>query len=1034
MDKLTQFALQNGRLTWLLIILLIAGGSTTYLTQPRQEDPELIPRVAQVVTRMPGVAPERIEQLITRPVEERIKTIAEIKQISSISMTGLSLVTAEVRPQFQQMDPIWNRLRNKMDDLTAELPSGSDGPHVNDDYGRLSVVTLALTGDDYAMSELDELARQVRDQLNVLPLVASVDLFGVQQERVWIEFDAAFSAQFGVNPSMIINSLNSQNVILPGGHVEANGQDIVIEPSGDFQSIDDIRQVAIDIGAGQLVYLEDLATVRRAYVEPAQSPAFYNGQPAIVLGVSMVKKSNVVELGEQVTAELARITPQLPLGISLDVVIYQPDLVQASVNGAVVNLMQTVAVVLAVVMLFLGWQSGLIVGAMVPLTMFATLIGMSVWGIELHRISIAAIIVALGLLVDNGVVIVEQIRNQLDAGDSKLEASLAPVRALALPLLTSSFTTVAAFLPLMLIDGGSGEFLRSLGQVVMLALLSSWLIAITIVPAFCYWFLPDGPAVTTTNPVNPVHQGNQGTDSSPATSFYRKLLTTLLCHRLLFIALMIALLLSSVGVFSLVKQRSLGASERNQFTVYLDLPAAAAIDQTIAATQRLSAYLKDPEQNPEVTDLLAYVGAGGPRFFLALTPNDPQPNKAFLVVNTQQANQIETVMARVERYIIEQLPEANGRADLLFLGPAALGTVELKITGPDIKTLQRLSYQVTDAFRSVPEVQSIRNNWENSVMKLRVEIDQERARRAGVTSEEIAQTLSGYFDGASISAYREGDQVIPITVRAQSSDRMTLDQVRTVELYSSSRQVTVPLIQVANFRGEVEPSKIRRIDQQRALTIAGKHPQMTAVKLYQAMQPALNLIDLPSGYTLQVEGEIKGAEDNNADLFRYAPHALFIIVALLVLQFNSFRRTAIILLTIPLVIIGANYGLFLFNGYFDFTAMLGLFSLAGIIINNGIVMIDRIEQNRATGAGVNQSVIDAAVARARPIVMTTVTTMVGLIPLALFGGEFWYGMAIVIICGIAVGTLLTLGFVPVLYSLFFAGLGSDPKLADPAPA
>ncbi|MBL4623024.1 MAG: efflux RND transporter permease subunit, partial [Immundisolibacteraceae bacterium] len=690
MDKLTQFTLQNARFTWLLIIVLIAGGSATYLTQPRQEDPELITRVAQVVTRMPGVAPERIEQLITRPIEERIKTIAEIKQISSISMTGLSLVTAEVRPQYQQMDPIWNRLRNKMDDLSAELPSGSDGPHVNDDYGRLSVVTLALTGADFSMSELDQLARQVRDQLNVLSLVASVDLFGVQQERVWIEFDAAFSAQFGVNPSMIISALNSQNVILPGGHVEANGQNIVIEPSGDFQSIEDIRQVAIDIGGGQLVYLEDLAMVRRAYVEPAESPAFYNGQPAIVLGVSMVKKSNVVELGQQVTAELAQITPQLPLGVSLDVVIFQPDLVQASVSGAVVNLLQTVAVVLAVVMLFLGWQSGLIVGVMVPLTMFATLIGMSVWGIELHRISIAAIIVALGLLVDNGVVIVEQIRNQLDAGDSKLEASLAPVRSLALPLLTSSFTTVAAFLPLMLIDGGSGEFLRSLGQVVMLALLSSWLIAITIVPAFCYWFLPASAAVISTqNDNSPVEK------SAPAYAFYRRLLTGLLAHRLLFIALMIGLLLSSISVFSLVKQRSLGASERNQFTVYLDLPAAAAIDLTIEVTQRLSTYLKDPAENPEVTDTLAYVGAGGPRFFLALTPNDPQPNKAFLVVNTQHADQIGTVMTRVERYIIGQLPEANGRADLLFLGPAALGTVELKITGPDINTLRRLSHQVT---------------------------------------------------------------------------------------------------------------------------------------------------------------------------------------------------------------------------------------------------------------------------------------------------------------------------------------------------
>ncbi|MEO1235244.1 MAG: efflux RND transporter permease subunit [Planctomycetota bacterium] len=1030
MSGFAGFAIDHSRFTWLLIFATVVGGLGVFASQPRQEDPEVVIRSAQVVVQAPGLSPERIEQLVTKPIEYELKEISEIDEIKSLSMTGLSIVTPQVADRYTDMDPIWADVRNKMDDLAPSLPEGAFGPTVNDDYGQVAVITLALTGEAFSMADLHAAARDVRDELSKLPLVGRVDLYGVQEERIWIEFDAAFLLQFGLDPQQIATTLRQQNIVLPGGTVDADGQNITVEPSGDFASVQDIRQVAIETQDGQLVYLEDLATVRRGYEEPANAPAFYDGKPAIVLGLSMVEKSNVVELGRQVRGALTPIRRSLPLGMDLDVAIFQPDLVQASVKSATVNLLQTVAVVLFVVMLALGLRTGLIVGAMVPLTMMLTLIGMSIVGIELHRISIAAIIVALGLLVDNGVVIAEDIKKRIDEGMDRLDAVYATPKTLAVPLLTSSLTTVAAFMPLVLIQGGSGEFLRALGQVLTIALLTSWLIAISIVPAFCYWFLPKQPPKATT-------QVATGDDPYTAWPYrlYRSVLTRLLRFRLPFVAVMVLLLLSSMFVFQFIKQRSLGPSERNQFTVYVDLPAGSTVDDTTAATDRLTAFLQDESTNPEVAGVLAYVGAGGPRFFLSLSPNDPQPNKAFLVVNTEQPEDIDAVMPRVDRFLVEAMPEAVGRSDLLFLGNEPLGTVKFEVAGPDIDVIRRVGNQVAAAFHTIPGAQSIRNDWENPVLKLRVEIDQERARRAGVTSTDIATALSATFDGVAVTDYREGELIIPVSFRANAEDRSDLDRVRSVEVMSSSRGVPVPLIQVADFRGVVEPSKIKRVDQRRVLTVAAKHPEMTSGELFAAMQPALGAIDLPRGYTLEVAGEIRDSAESNRNLFRFAPHAVFVIVLLLVLQFNSFRRPAAILLTIPLVLIGANYGLLLFDGFFDFTAMLGLFSLAGIIVNNGIVLIERVDEARGEGHPVNDAVVVACLARARPIIMTTVTTVVGLVPLALFGGEFWYGMAIVIMCGLGVGSVLTLGFVPVVYSLMFRG-GRHTKTspAPPAPA
>ena len=1013
MDAIARFTISHARFSAFLVFAVLVAGAMTFTTLPRQEDPEVQNRAAQVVTLAPGLSPERVEQLITRPIEDAIKQLSEIDEINSTSVSGMSIVTPKVDARLSEVQTTWAKLRNKMEDLRTSLPEGIQGPQVNDDFGRVSVVTLALTGRDYSMAELFEVAKDIRDELGALELVARVDLHGAQDERIWLEFDSQSLSQFDLDPSQIIGtSIQAQNILLPGGSINAAGDRVAIEPSGDFKSVEAIRNLPVATDdAGGILYLRDVAEVTRSFVDPPEAPAYYNGQPAIVLGISMVEDANVVALGEEISWSVRSLRTALPLGMSLEVAIFQPGLVQESVNAATTNLLQTMAVVLVVVMLFLGWRTGLIVGAMVPLTVLLTLVGMSVGGIALHRVSIAAIIVALGLLVDNGVVVAEDIRRRLDGGADRLAAALGAPKTLAVPLLTSSLTTVLAFVPLMLVEDTTGEFLRSLGQVLAIALIGSWLLAISVTPALCFWFLPE----------------EAGADSADAEQSgavyrrYRELLGLMLRHRLLVVLAILGLLFSAGSVFQFVKQRSLGPSERGQFTVYVDLPAQADISQTIAATETLSSFLNDETRNPEVSNVLAYVGAGGPRFFLALSPNDPQPNKAFLVVTTKSPTQVPVMRLRTDEFILRELPEANGRSELLFLGDAAPGTVEIRAKGPDHDVLRTLGARVANVFHEIPGIHAVRSDWENAVLKLRVEVDQERARRAGVSSEEVASTLSAIFDGVKVTDYRERDKQIPVVIRAQSNDRDSLDRLNSVEIYSASLRGPVALLQIADIEGVVEPSKIKRTNQRRALTVAGYHPEKTAVELYEALRDSLAGIEVPRGYTLELEGEVKDSEESNQKLFAYAPHALFGVVLLLILQFNSFRRPAIILLTIPLILIGANFGLAAFGAYFDFAAMLGLFSLAGIIINNGIVLIDRVDQAREEGLEVDDAVVDAALARARPIIMTTITTVIGLVPLALFGGEFWFGMAIVIMCGLAVGTVLTLGVVPVFYSLFFRG-------------
>ncbi|RTZ17402.1 efflux RND transporter permease subunit [Vibrio aquaticus] len=1006
MHKLTQLALNYHRFTQVFLVMLLFIGYKTFVGAPSKEDPEILIRNAIVVAQFPGMSPERIENFITKPLEREIKQIPEVTDIKSFSRTGVTQINVTVDDQYFDLQPIWDNLRNRMEAMKSELPDGTQGPFVNDEFGQVYSATMALYGDGYSQGELNKIAEKIQDRLNSTPTVSQVELYGVNEERIWIKAkpDAIENEKFQFK--QVVQTLQARNVVLPGGVIETGTLEVEIEPTGNFQSVEDILN--LDLYVRELdntVFLRDLAHVYRGYEEPFNTPVYFNNQRSIIIAAAMVGGAQSDQFGADIQSFLTEERLRLPVGVELELATFQPEKVDVAVSSATNNLLQTIAVVLAVVMVFLGMRMGLIVGSIVPLTILMSVIGMSLWGVELQRMSIAAIIISLGLLVDNGIVIAEYIKTQISEGVERKEAAIGASKTMALPLLTSSLTTILAFMPLLLAQDVTGEYLRSLSQVITIALLCSWFLCLFATPVMCVWFMSD-------------EKPKQSAANERVKNVYRKIISTVLSFRISFIVSILLVFALAIYGFKFVTVQFMPGSERNQYLVFVDLPAGTKVSETERVTGRLNSWLMDKSQNPDVMSTVAYVGDGGPRFFLALSPIDRQPNRAFIVVNTKDADSALTMVERTNAFFVSNMPEASGQAKQMWLGGTELGLVEYQVVGEDIETLQNIAVKIEQQLRKVPGAVGVRNDWENNVPKLVVNIDQAAALRAGVSSRDIAQSLDSYLRGTQITSYRDDSDVIPVVVSGSDSDKK-IEELFSAQIVSSATGSALPLIQFAKIEAHSEPSVIRRFNLERTITISVKHSELQASELNKLVQPTLSELDLPPGYKILLGGELKGASKANGALFGYLPQCFAVMVLLLLLQFNSLRRPAIILMTIPLSLIGASFGLLIMDAYFTFPAMLGIFSLAGIIINNGIVLIDCIEQQRESGLGVKESVIEACVARFRPIVMTTLTTILGLIPLAISGGEFWYSMAIVMIFGMAVGTVLTLGVVPVLYSLFF---------------
>ncbi len=1014
--NLTGFALRNQPLVLILVLAIVLFASSVLGDFPSQEDPPITVREAVVKTFMPGMEADDVELLITRQIEQALARIPERDYIYSWSRNGVSDVRIVVLDRYEQddLDIIWQDVRNEIIDATPQLPDGVIGPFVDDDFGDVTVVSAALTGEGFSLAELHAVAKRVRDQLYIVEGVKRVELYGVQQETVWIEFSTARLAQLGFSISSIRETLVSENVILPGGTIDTGQREIIVTPRGDFRSVEDIENVPIEIpDTGEVIYLRDLADVRRGYVDPPDQPFLYDGEQAVLIGVSMAAGRNVLDVGPRVRERLAGIEQVLPLGFRLRIGNYQPTHVERAVSAVRSNLFQTIGIVLVVIVAFLGLRTGLIVGLHVPLTMIVTLAVMFYFDIAMHRISLATLIISLGLLVDNGIVVAEEISKRLFQGEERIDAATNTGRGLAMPLLIASITTVLMFMPLALAPDSAGEYLRSMSQVILISLGVSWLLAMTVTPILCNRFLQ--PPQVTEEEIRAQYE-------RPLYVRYRGLLEALLQRRTLFLLSMVGVLLAGVWLFSLVPQQFMPQSDRPQIMVDVKLPNGYGIRETDRRIRELVAWLEDESENPEILQTLTYVGSGGVRFFVTISPEPAADNMGFILITVPSLADVEPVLQRLRAHALTHFPALDLLAKRMFLGSTETGLVEARLSTLGLpgqrEQLFEAGEQVAAAFASVPYTVNVYKDWENRVFKALVEVDPARARRAGVTNEEIANSLQSVLEGGTSTVLRQDDEEIPIVGRAEAPERLAADRLATANVFSPSTGSAVPLIQIASIRPNNDFGIVMRRDHAPTLTVQAVSRTLTATELEAAVQPRIDAVmaELGRGFWWEWGGETESSGDAQAALFAFVPLALLGVLVCLVGQFNSIRKSIVILLTVPLAFTGVAIGLLVANGLNSFMALLGILALVGIVVNNAIVMLEQIEIEQAAGAEPYEAIVKACQARLRPILMTAMTTILGMMPIIISRDPLFYDLAVTIAFGLAFATVLTLGLAPVLYA------------------
>lgn len=1015
---LTRAAIDRTRVTSVALLVIVAAGVSAYTAMPRAEDPGFVIRAAQVLTRFPGASPERVENLVTDPLEAVIQEIPELDFVSSTSKTGVSIIVVNIKERYTDMRPIWDNLRRKIDRARADLPDDVIGPTVNDEFGEVFGIIAGLTGEGFSYAELREIADRSRDELLRLPDVAKVDIYGAQDERVFVEYSNARLAEVGLSPVQLRQVLESANIIIPGGDISTGRERIVLEPSGNFESLEDLRRTVVTLpGRTELAYLEDLATIRRGYVDPPRSLMRTSDRPSLGLAVSMREGGNIIDLGAQVDGVLARLRDSFPIGVDFHVVAFQPALVDQKVREFGVNLLQAIGIVLLVMLGFLGLRTGLVVAALVPMAMIASLLVMSFLGIGLDQMSLAALIIALGMLVDNAIVMAESIMVQMQEGRPAREAALQSAHELRVPLLISSLTTAAAFLPIYLAESTTGEYTAPLFTVVTITLLCSWLLALTMTPLLSVLFL----RVRATS-------GESARDSR-VYAMYRRLLVRLLSHRWASLGAVGALFVVALTGLGLVPSVFFPPSDKAIFTVDLKLPSGTSIERTHEVARAVDGFiarrLAAGASRPEgVTGWATFVGQGGPRFYLAYNPEPPSPEYAFTIVNATSREVItRELIPALEAFCLEQFPDLETTLNPLQMGPPIEAPVQVRLSGRDPDALFRLVDGVKAELRHIPGTRNVDDDWGRRSKKLVVRVDQPRARRAGVTNQDVAVSLQAVLSGFETTEYREEDDVIPVTLRSVAADHQDLGKLETLNVFAQATGQSVPLLQVAAVDIAWEAGRVIRRNRLKTVTVeASLDPGVTASDVNAQLIPWLETqaAGWDFGYRYELGGEIETSVKANQSIGEKLPIAALIIVLLLVGQFNSIRRTAIILLTIPLGLVGVVAGLLLAGSYMGFMTLLGIIALAGIVINNAIVLIERIDlEIRENGLTPGAAIVEAAQRRLRPILLTTATTVAGLLPLWLGGGPMWEPMAIAIIFGLLFATVLTLGVVPILYAIMF---------------
>ncbi len=1020
--NLTQFSIEKNRITFTVLGTIILMGLVLYFSLPRDSMPPYTVRVATIVTQFPGASPERVEQLVTDKVEKKVQELPELKEVTSTSRSGLSVVTVTLKDETapDKLQAVWDRLRRKLDALKG-LPQNV-APYLDDDgIGDVYGIAVGLISDGISYANMKEFADDIKDDLIKLEEAAKVELGGQQDERVFVEFENAQLKEYGLSASKLQNSITATNILSSGGQINVENERIVLEPTGNFNSIEDIRQMLIPVGDGsQQVYLGDITTITKGYIDPPTQRVRVNGKDAISLHVNLKEGANVIKLGEEVDVVVQRWQSKLPIGLELNRLASMDTYIDVKISDFIVNLIQAIVIVLAVMLIFLGFRSGMVIASLIPIVVIMTLMLMGVINMGLNQVTLAALIMALGMMVDNAIVVAETIMVKMEKGISAKKAAVDACTELFTPLLISTLTTSAAFLAFYLAESTMGDIVGPIFVVITLALLSSWIMALSVITLFCYLFLKIPP------------KGTKKPSLIDRTIqvlkvYYKDLILWALSKKYMVIGgIFLAFFLSLYG-FTKIPFIFFPDSDRNMITVDINLPQGTKIERTSAVVLDIENYIQDSLQVNDarvngIVDWSSYIGEGPESYDQGYSPDEANSSYAHMLVNISDAIYNIEMINRLDAFCFNTFPNADIKVG--SLGSGGGGTpIEIQVSGQSPDELSKISEKIKIKLSQITGTKNVKDDWGPKSKKFVIDIDQNRAQVAGISSQDIATSLQTVLDGFQTGEYREDDKSIPILMRSDASQQQSLESLETLNIYSQSSGKSVPLLQVASIIPQWQYSKIRRLDLRRTINVSSElRDGANASAITTEITPWLeqDKENWPEGYSYQFAGDAKNTAENMGAVFKYLPLSGFIILLLLIIQFNSFRKMAMVTLTIPLGIIGVVIGLLVFQEPFGFMPFLGVISLAGIVINNAIVLIDRIEvEQNVLKRSTHDAVIAACLQRFRPILLATFTTVLGLIPLYLSGGEMWEGMAVSIMVGLLFGTVITLLFIPSFYSILF---------------
>ncbi len=1005
-----EYSVKNKVVSWLIVIIFIGGGLHGFEQMGKLEDPAFTIKKAKVITYYPGATAQQVQDEVTYHVEDAIQRLPQLKRIKmSISRPGMSDIEIDFKDKYTTDDfpAIYDELRRKISDMKSKLPPGAQDPIIVDDFADVYGVYAALTGSGYTYRDLKDFADELKKQLVLVPGVRKVDIGGVQDEVVYVEISRARLGELGIPLTQIESILESQNIVADAGRVRVENDFVRINPTGEFASVAEIGDVLISSEDKRLVYLKDIATIEREYRDEPNKMAFINGRPALTIGVSMLPGENVVAVGERISQRIEELKGITPVGMELHAIYNQPVEVDKSVSGFVGNVIEALIIVIVVLLIFMGLKTGLIIGAVLLITVSGTLWIMQIYGIELQRVSLGALVIALGMLVDNAIVVAEGMLVRIKAGMPADKAAKEVIGKTFGALLGGTAIGILAFSAIGLAQTDTGEFARSLFYVILISLSLSWLTAVSTTPMLCAVLLKPDPE-------------SQRSDAKDAYSgkifqIYRNMVKVAIQLRWVTVGVVLGLFGLSIWGFGYVKEAFFPNANTPMFFVDVWSVEGSDIRTTRDSTLQVARFLRQQEG---VVQTSSMVGGGHLRFSLVYEPKEDSRAYGQVIVQTETRDQIPEIWARVEEYMRTQMPQVDPILKPLRIGPGRDGKIEARFHGPDAIVLRELSEQAQAIMRADSDAKEIRDDWRQPEKVLRPIFNEQVGRQLGISRQDLAGATKYTFEGAQVGLFRDGIRLLPIMGRLPAAERADVSNVRDTRVWSPALNKSVPIGQViSGFELVYENTVIRGRNRiQTIIASANPRSELTS-PLFNRLKPQIEALELPPGYSVSWGGEFEDSFEAQSGLYKVLPVGFLFMIITSILLFGKIRQPLIIWLTVPLAIIGITAGLLGMNGAFDFMALLGALSLIGLLIKNAIVLIEEIDQQIADGKPPLTGILDAAVSRMRPVTMAAATTILGMIPL--LQDVFFVNMSLTIMFGLGFATVLTLIFVPVLYAILF---------------